>query len=305
MDFASRRCRIVAAALLCAAVAGGAACTDGAPTPPARPGAAALAVIDGRVLTAAGQPLGNATVRSTGTARPAAGARSGSRWRRCARRTTGGSTSPTSRRAVSPARPRRRIRRRPRAHRRSRRREPDHVGPPGPAETLKGQVVDRSGQPIPGARVLVWSLTDPAEPPRETSTDEAGRFVLGGLTRGLHRLIAAAAGFGSVEQGPIEIPAAAPVMRMETDGHSITGQVTAGGSPAAGARVVIGGENLTPSRETTASGDGNFLISGLGAGAYVLRAARGAEVSRVSSEVVLDRSGDRPPAVGWSWVRAG
>ncbi len=76
--------------------------------------------------------------------------------------------------------------------------------------------------------------------------------MLGGLTRGLHRLIAEAPGFGSIEQGPIEVPAAAPVLRMETDGHSITGVVTAGGRPAGGARVVIGGENLTPSRETDA-----------------------------------------------------
>ena len=174
------------------------------------------------------------------------------------------------------------------------------------AETLKGQVVDRSSQPIPGARVLAWSLANPAERPRETTSDEAGRFILGGLTRGLHRVIAEAPGFGSVEQGPIEIPAAAPVLRMETDGHVITGVVTIAGQPAAGARVVIGGENLTPSRETTSGPSGKFLISGLGAGVYVLRATRGPEVSRLSAEVVLDRSGDRPPVVklelgpGWT-----
>ena len=133
--------------------------------------------------------------------------------------------------------------------------------------------------------------------------------MMGGLTRGLHRLIAEAPGFGSIEKGPIEIPATAPVLRMETDGHSITGVVTAGGRPAGGARVVIGGENLTPSRETTAKGDGSFLIGGLGAGAYVLRASRGGEVSRLSPEVVLDRSGDRPPEIklplGPGWMVGG
>src|SRR5205085_10086306 len=140
----------------------------------------------------------------------------------------------------------------------------------------------------PGARVLVWSLSDPAERPRETTSDDAGRFQVGGLTRGQHRLIAEAAGFGSVEQAPVDVPAADPVLRMQTDGHSITGMVTAGGVPVAGARVTIGGENLTPSRETQTRVDGQFLFGGLGTGGYVLRATRGGEVSRPSPEVVLD-----------------
>ena len=178
------------------------------------------------------------------------------------------------------------------------------------AETLKGQVVDRRGQPIPGARVLLWDLGDRAGRPRESITDDAGRFVLGGLTRGLHRLIAEAPGFGSVERSPIEIPSAAPVLRMETDGHSVAGTVTAaGGVPAAGARVVIGGENLSPVRATTTSPDGRFLFSGIGAGAYVLRATRLGEVSRVSSEIIVDRSAERPPVVhlvlGPGWLVAG
>ncbi len=174
------------------------------------------------------------------------------------------------------------------------------------AETLAGRVVDRGGQPIPGARVLVWSLAAPGEPPRESSTDDDGRFTVGGLGRGLHRLIAEAAGFGSVQQGLVAVPGDVPVLRMETDGHTLTGVVTAGGVPAAGARVVIGGENLAPMRETMARPDGTFLINGLGAGSYVLRASRAGEVSRPSAEVVLDRSGDRPPlvelalAAGWS-----
>jgi hypothetical protein len=178
------------------------------------------------------------------------------------------------------------------------------------AETLKGQVVDRKGQPIPGARVLLWYLADPSGRPREGTSDEAGRFILGGLNRGLHRLIAEAPGFGSVELSPIEIPAAAPVLRMQTDGHSVVGTVTSGGgAPAVGARVVIGGENLNPIRETTAGIDGHFLFSGIGAGAYVLRASRLGEVSRVSSEIIVERSSDRPAPValvlGPGWTIAG
>jgi len=75
------------------------------------------------------------------------------------------------------------------------------------------------------ARAGLVVRQNPAERPREATSDDAGRFVLGGLTRGLHRLIAEAPGFGSVEQGPVQIPAAAPVLRMETDGNTITGVV--------------------------------------------------------------------------------
>ncbi|HSS40519.1 MAG TPA: carboxypeptidase-like regulatory domain-containing protein, partial [Polyangia bacterium] len=71
MDFASRRNPIVLLAvpltvlLVCAAGAGGGACAKRRPgraKAPA-PAAGALAVVDGRVLTASGDPLGEATVR--------------------------------------------------------------------------------------------------------------------------------------------------------------------------------------------------------------------------------------------------
>ena len=302
MDFASRRNLVLVVTALVTGGVTGASLTQrwlrsahrGAA--PVDPGA--LASVDGRVMSADGSPLGGATVVLGWDSE--AGQRAGER-------------VPV---ATVRARPDGafHITKVPAGRYRLRAHAPEHADGhlrievhPGEAlsasvrlahaETLKGQVVDRTGQPIPGARVLVWSLADPAERPRETASDEAGHFVVGGLTRGPHRVIAEAAGFGSVEQGPVEVPAAAPVLRMQTDGHSITGLVTAGGLPAGGARVVIGGENLTPSRETQTRNDGTFLFSGLGAGGYVLRAARGGEVSRPSLEVLLDHSGDRPPAV--------
>jgi protocatechuate 3,4-dioxygenase beta subunit len=311
MVFASRRNRIALLAVLLAGTTGG-ACTKRRPGPsePAAPAAGALAVVDGRVLTASGDPLGEATVRLEWD--DPIGERSAERVPLATVR-----ASDDGRFHIANVPPGRyRLRAHAPEHADGRVRIDVHAGESlatsvrlAQAETLKGQVVDRSGQPIPGARVLVWSLADPAERPRETISDDAGHFVLGGLTRGLHRLIAEAPGFGSIEQGPIEVPAAAPVLRMETDGHSITGLVTAGGHPAGGARVVIGGENLTPSRETRARGDGTFMLGGLGAGAYVLRAALGGEVSRLSPEIVLDRSGDRPPAIklelGPGWMVGG
>src|SRR5581483_11589496 len=244
MVFASRRNPIVLLAVLLVGAAGGAACKKRRSGPAGlAPAAGALGVVDGRVLTAAGAPLGQATVRLD--------------WDEpVAERSTERVPLATVRASadghfhianVPPGRYR--LRAHAPEHADTRVRIDVHAGELlttsvrlAPAETLKGQVVDRSGRPIPGARVLVWSLAEPAERPRETATDEGGHFVLGGLTRGRHRLIAEAPGFGSIEQGPIEIPAAAPVLRMETDGHSITGLVTTAGHPAGGASVVIGGE---------------------------------------------------------------
>ena len=315
MVFASRRNRILFTSVLMAGTAVlaavGGACAKRRPgvSEPVR-AQSPLAVVEGRVLTAAGDAIGQATVRLDWD--DPVGDRGAERVPLATVRAAADGTFRIAN--VPPGRYR--LRAHAPEHADGRGRIDVHAGESlttsvrlAQAETLKGQVVDRSGQPIPGARVLVWSLAEPAERPRETASDEAGHFGLGGLARGRYRLIAEAPGFGSIEKGPLEIPAAAPVLRMETDGHSITGIVTAGGRPASGARVVIGCENLTPSRETTAKGDGSFLIGGLGAGAYVLRAARGGEVSRLSPEVVLDRSGDRPPEIelglGPGWMVGG
>jgi protocatechuate 3,4-dioxygenase beta subunit len=180
------------------------------------------------------------------------------------------------------------------------------------AETLTGQVLDGRGQPVPGARVLSWSLDDPIGRPFEASTDRHGQFAFSALARGMHRLIADAPGLGPIEVGPIEVPSAAAsglVMKMTAAGQSVVGSVIAAGRPVGGARVLIGGENLTPSRETLSGADGRFAFAGLGPGVYALRAAGQDQVSRTSAEVVVEPSGDRVPPVrlelGPGWTMAG
>jgi protocatechuate 3,4-dioxygenase beta subunit len=179
------------------------------------------------------------------------------------------------------------------------------------AETLRGRIVDRDGEPVPAARVLVFPLDDPAAPPREGASDADGRFAVAGLGRGPHRLIAEAVGFGSTEEAslPVPPPAGEAVVHMEAVGKSVTGQVLAAGAPAAGARVVIGGENLSPGREALARPDGRFRFQGIGPGVYALRASRAGEVSRASAEVVVDRSNVPTDPVrldlGPGWIVAG
>src|ERR1700760_2840895 len=67
MVFASRRNPIVVLTVLLVGMTGGGACTKRRPGPPnATPAPGALAVVHGRVLTASGDPLREATVRLEG-----------------------------------------------------------------------------------------------------------------------------------------------------------------------------------------------------------------------------------------------
>src|SRR5882672_1522582 len=182
MVFASRRNPIALTALLpvvllvCAA-AGGGGCAKRRPGPEPAPAAGTLAVVDGRVLTAAGEPLGEATVRLDWD--EPVGERSAERVPLATVRAAADGRFHIAN--VPPGRYR--LRAHVPEHADGRVRIDVHAGEIlttsvrlAQAETLKGQVVDRSSRAIPGARVLVWSLADPAERPRETSSDEDGRF---------------------------------------------------------------------------------------------------------------------------------
>lgn len=175
------------------------------------------------------------------------------------------------------------------------------------AETLAGQVVDRHARPVSAARVLLWTLAD-SNRPRETIADSDGRFSFAGMARGQHRLLVQAPGFGPTSMGPVEVPTAHVVVVLEGDGRHIAGTVTSGARPAAGALVLIAGENLATPRELTAGGDGSFVFAGLGPGVYAVRAVLGNAASKSVGELVLgpSPSGDKPPplalalAPGWT-----
>ena len=104
---------------------------------------------------------------------------------------------------------------------------------------LGGSVVDRRDRPVPEARVLAFSLAGDAGAPFETATDLSGRFRLAGLPPGPYRLLIEAAGFPTTEKTPVSAPSDDAAIRVDGEGRSIVGRVTAAGAAVAGARVLL------------------------------------------------------------------
>lgn len=59
-----------------------------------------------------------------------------------------------------------------------------------PTGRIRGRVVDESGQPVAGARVLAWSHPETPWPWEDGRADAEGRFDLSGLTPGVRQLTA-------------------------------------------------------------------------------------------------------------------
>ncbi|HXU03910.1 MAG TPA: carboxypeptidase-like regulatory domain-containing protein [Polyangia bacterium] len=155
-------------------------------------------------------------------------------------------------------------------------------GPAVPAATaaLAGRVADRADRPVPEARILAFPLaSDGAGAPFETATDLDGRFRFARLPRGPYRLLVEAAGFPTAEKAPVSAPSEDAAVRVDGEGRSIVGLVTAAGAPAAGARVLLAPDSGGPLRETVTRAGGGFAFGGLGAGRYAVRATSGDSAS--------------------------
>jgi hypothetical protein len=153
---------------------------------------------------------------------------------------------------------------------------------------LRGRVVDTLDHAVPGARVLAFAQKEGASPDAtaagpllslETFADADGRFSFPRLAAGGYGLLVEATGLASAKPPPVKVPGPDVLIRLAGQGRRLSGQVLAGDAPATGARVRLGGEGVVPMRETLSASDGRFVFHGLGAGAYTLRATRGALAS--------------------------
>jgi len=137
---------------------------------------------------------------------------------------------------------------------------------------VKGQVVDRKGNPVPSALVLLWRIGQAATDSRETSTNEQGDFTFDRLAPGNVSVLVQAAGIGSVKLDSVAIPARALHLVLEGLGVSISGTVMGPKGPEAQATVRLGGAGLRTSRSTNTDAGGHFIFQGLGPGDYAIRA---------------------------------
>ena len=158
---------------------------------------------------------------------------------------------------------------------------------------LGGSVVDGRDRPVPEARVLAFSLAGDAGAPFETATDLSGRFRVAHLPPGPYRLLIEAAGFPTTEKTPVSAPSDGAAIRVDGEGRSIIGRVSAAGAAVAGARVLLAPDAGGPTRETVTRAGGGFAFGGLGAGRYAVRAVSGVVASATTRAI---EAGDGPAA---------
>jgi protocatechuate 3,4-dioxygenase beta subunit len=114
-----------------------------------------------------------------------------------------------------------------------------------------------------------------ATPPREARSDGDGVFLFERLPPGGYTLVVEATGLLPATPPPVTVPGPETVIRLAETGRTLSGTVSASGVPVAGARVRLGGEGVVPARTTMSDATGAFVIHGLGAGRYALRATSG------------------------------
>jgi hypothetical protein len=194
---------------------------------------------------------------------------------------------------------------------------PDH------GERLAGIVVDGAGAPVEGAS-LSAELDEPigaGAPPAGDAganeafandagasdagandagvvatpvpTDASGRFVLGGLTPGRHRIRVTGSGLLDAELRMVAVPAdelRIVVARQVT----LEGTVTDGGVPVAGATVGVRGDAIGGTIEVPTTSGGGFTVTNLPEGRYQVYAHQGSLAAR-SVRVVRLGAGPFPP----------
>jgi protocatechuate 3,4-dioxygenase beta subunit len=137
---------------------------------------------------------------------------------------------------------------------------------------LQGKVVDRKGNAVPSAIVLLWRSGQGTNLSRETQTNEQGDFQFNHLATGNVALLVQAAGIGSAKWDSISLPSQPLHIPLEGTGMSLSGHVLGPKGPEKQATVRLGGAGLRTSRSTNTDATGSFTFQGLGPGDYAVRA---------------------------------
>ena len=172
-----------------------------------------------------------------------------------------------------------------------------------PKGSIAGVVVDESGQPIAGAKVV--ALLDQLDgsrsesPVREARAGDDGRFALSGLDARPHSITATAE--GHARNTVVARPGEKNVRIKLAAGLVITGRVfDAGGAPVPSFTVVAskilgplerGGGELA----SVFDGDGVFEIGGLDAGEYAVVASGAGHAPSAEVKAVAAAAGDAEP----------
>lgn len=171
-----------------------------------------------------------------------------------------------------------------------------------PGGTLRGEVVDAAGRPVPGARVMVGLFGayngvgkfDEPDPTSKTAlTDAKGAFTITGIQT--RRRVGRAVGADHPSYGralPITIGEGtgdpAPVTLTLRDCGSVTGKIMQDGQPVAGAIIGAGWPEMGSAITTD---DGLFTISRLPVGTVVLRVMPPRPMSRNHQHTVQVEAG--------------
>jgi RNA polymerase sigma-70 factor (ECF subfamily) len=145
-----------------------------------------------------------------------------------------------------------------------------------PEATIAGRAIDEHGAPVALAEIMLEHDVDSRQPTGEQSatlfavTDRDGRFRIGGVHVGRHRVDAAARGLAAQRQTVlVAVGATEELTVLMRATARVRGRVVNGGAPISGATVRARGE----SADAVSQADGSFVLDGVPAGDIAFLAA--------------------------------
>lgn len=128
------------------------------------------------------------------------------------------------------------------------------------ARSIRGQVLRPSGEPAPGARILLQGVGD--FPPVEVFVDAGGSFRIDDLELGLYAVEASQDGYGPAQLIGV-VPGGAPLRLVLMSGKELRGQLVRRGQVLNAGVIHVGGAGVFPTRSQHFSGSTEYRVSGL------------------------------------------